>query len=55
MAASWRAAALRRAAIVYPLLLWRIIETDVWDNDFLDEIQEAHITFQGNSISSGCE
>jgi len=25
---------------------WRIVETDVWDNDFLDEVDEAHITFQ---------
>jgi hypothetical protein len=23
---------------------WRIVETDVWDNDFLDEVEEAHIT-----------
>jgi hypothetical protein len=28
---------------------WRIVETDVWDNDFLDEIEEAHITFHGGS------
>jgi hypothetical protein len=28
---------------------WRIVETDVWDNDFLDEVEEAHITFQGGS------
>jgi len=26
---------------------WRIIATDTWDNDFLDEIEEAHITFEG--------
>ena len=26
---------------------WRIVETDVWDNDFLDEVEEAHITFDG--------
>lgn len=26
---------------------WRIVETDVWDNDFLDEVEEAHITFKG--------
>jgi hypothetical protein len=24
---------------------WRIVETDVWDSDVLDEIEEAHITF----------
>ena len=24
---------------------WRIVETDVWDNDVLDEVEEAHITF----------
>ena len=28
---------------------WRIVETDVWDNDFLDEVEEAHITFQDGS------
>ena len=28
---------------------WRIVEMDVWDNDFLDEVEEAHITFQGGS------
>ena len=26
---------------------WRIVETDIWDNDFLDEVVEAHITFEG--------
>ena len=26
---------------------WRIVEMDVWDNDFLDEVEEAHITFAG--------
>jgi hypothetical protein len=26
---------------------WRIVKTDVWDSDFLDEVEEAHITFQG--------
>jgi hypothetical protein len=24
---------------------WRIVETDVWDNDVLDEVEEAHLTF----------
>jgi hypothetical protein len=28
---------------------WRIVEMDVWDNDFLDLVEEAHITFQGGS------
>ena len=28
---------------------WRIVEMDVWDNDFLDEVEEAHITFQAGS------
>jgi hypothetical protein len=28
---------------------WRIVETGVWDNDFLDEVEEAHITFDGRS------
>lgn len=26
---------------------WRIVEMDNWDNDFLDLVEEAHITFQG--------
>ncbi len=26
---------------------WRIVETAVWDSGFLDEIDEAHITFHG--------
>jgi hypothetical protein len=26
---------------------WRIVEMDVWDNDVLDEFEEAHITFKG--------
>jgi hypothetical protein len=28
---------------------WRIVETDVWDNDVLDEVGEAHITFKGSN------
>jgi hypothetical protein len=28
---------------------WRIVEMDGWDNDFLDLVEEAHITFQGGS------
>jgi hypothetical protein len=26
---------------------WRIVGMDVWDNDFLDLVEEAHITFEG--------
>jgi hypothetical protein len=26
---------------------WRIVEMDNWDNDFLDLVEEAHITFEG--------
>jgi len=26
---------------------WRIVEMDVWDNDFLDLVEEAHLTFTG--------
>jgi hypothetical protein len=25
---------------------WRIVEMDVWDSGFLDEVEEAHITFR---------
>jgi len=25
---------------------WRIVETDNWDNDFLDLVEEAHLTFE---------
>jgi hypothetical protein len=28
---------------------WRIVEMDTWDNDFLDLVEEAHITFKGSS------
>jgi hypothetical protein len=28
---------------------WRIVEMDTWDNNFLDLVEEAHITFQGSS------
>ena len=28
---------------------WRIVEMDVWDNDVLDLVEEAHITFQGEA------
>lgn len=30
---------------------WRIVEADTWENDFLDLVEEAHITF--NSTSDG--
>ena len=26
---------------------WRIAEMDTWDTDFLDLVEEAHITFRG--------
>ena len=26
---------------------WRIVEMDVWDNDFLDLVEEGHLTFTG--------
>jgi len=26
---------------------WRIVEMDAWDNDFLDLVDEAHLTFKG--------
>ena len=26
---------------------WRIVEMDVWDKDFLDLVEEAHLTFTG--------
>ena len=28
---------------------WRIVEMDTWDSDFLDLVEEAHITFTGAS------
>jgi hypothetical protein len=28
---------------------WRIVEMDTWDNEFLDLVEEAHITFEGAS------
>ena len=28
---------------------WRIVEMDVWDSDFLDLVEEAHLTFDGKS------
>ena len=28
---------------------WRIVEMDTWDNDFLDLVEEAHISFEGGS------
>ena len=26
---------------------WRIVEMDVWDKDFLDLVETAHLTFKG--------
>jgi hypothetical protein len=31
---------------------WRIAEMDVWDNDDLDLIEPAHITFEGQNSGS---
>jgi hypothetical protein len=28
---------------------WRIVEMDVWDNDFLDLVEVAHLTFKGSA------
>ena len=28
---------------------WRIVEMDVWDNDFLDLVEEAHLTLTGEA------
>jgi hypothetical protein len=28
---------------------WRIAEMDVWDNDVLDEVEDAHLTFRGGT------
>ncbi len=28
---------------------WRIVEMDAWDNDVLDLVEEAHLTFEGNA------
>ena len=28
---------------------WRIVEMDVWGNDFLDLVEEAHLTFTGEA------
>ncbi len=36
---------------------WRIIETDLWDKDYLDMVGPAHITFQANGTGEfafGC-
>jgi hypothetical protein len=26
---------------------WRIVEMDTWDNDFIDLVEPAHLTFKG--------
>jgi hypothetical protein len=28
---------------------WRIVEMDNWESDFLDLVEEAHLTFDGKS------
>jgi hypothetical protein len=27
---------------------WRIVEMDNWESDFLDLVEEAHLTFDGS-------
>lgn len=27
---------------------WRIVEMDTWDNGFLDLVEKAHLTFEGD-------
>ena len=37
---------------------WRIVEMDVWDKDFLDLVETAHLTFKGaadGEIAFGAE
>lgn len=36
---------------------WRIIEADLWDRDYLDLVEPAHIAFEGNGhgeFAFGC-
>ena len=33
---------------------WRIVEMDVWDNDFLDLAEPAHLTFEGKADGEIC-
>ncbi len=33
---------------------WRITEMDVWDNDYLDLVEPAHITFEGEDDARSC-
>lgn len=36
---------------------WRLVEADLWDRDFLDLVEPAHITFDGNGhgeFAFGC-
>ena len=33
---------------------WRIVEMDNWDSDFLDLVEEAHLTFEGKSDCLRC-
>ncbi len=40
-----------------PIGKWRIIEADSWDRDYLDLVESAHITFEGNGhgeFAFGC-
>ena len=31
---------------------WRIVEMDVWNKDFLDLVETAHLTFKGATAKS---
>jgi Transposase zinc-binding domain len=56
-----REIAFQNKAVVYAILFrcaaetltfaghWRIVEMDNWDSDFLDLVEEAHLTFKGKS------
>src|SRR3954470_20198262 len=33
---------------------WRIVEMDNWDSDFLDLVEEAHLTFEGTVRRGNC-
>jgi hypothetical protein len=33
---------------------WRITEMDVWDNDYLDLVEPAHITSRARTTARSC-
>jgi hypothetical protein len=40
-----------------PLGKWRIVEADLWDRDYLDLVEPAHITFEDDGLGEfafGC-